>query len=420
MSSRAASNEPRPLRHTMLVALLAVLGGVFAGLVGMAMTVFVHAIESVAQVDGMSWARTIAAPALGGSVAGLGWWALRATGEVRTVNKSLARQESLPINRTLVDAFLQLTVVGSGASLGRENAPRQTAAALTDRMGTFTPLGPDDRAILLASAAGAGLGAVYNVPLAGALFSLEVLGLSRSLRSIIVAVTMSLVATATTWPVIGWRAVYDFPEALPSLRFIAWALAWVIVIAPLAWAVGESFRRAADHAVQHQPRRYWLLPLTVGAAAALVGALSITQPEITGNGFKILELGFSESGTWQVFLILLLLKPAATVLCLRAGAVGGTLTPALATGASLGGCVALLLNKAGWLSPDYGITLAVFVLIGASAVLAVVQRAPFFAAFITWELTTPEVWTLPFLLAAALLARYWAIMIPRVYRWART
>lgn len=407
-------------RATGVMALLTVFGGLLAGLVGMAMTVFIHALEAVAITDNMSLLRTIAAPAIGGAVAGIGWWMLRTTGEVRTVKSTLKSSDSLPINRTLTDAFLQLIVVGSGMSLGRENAPRQTSAAMTDRMGTFTRLEPTDRAILLASAAGAGLGAVYNVPVAGALFSLEVLGLARRKRSIVVAVVMSCIATATAWPIIGWRAVYDFPEVLPNTAVLFWASLWVIFIVPCAWLVGESFFRAAQHASAHQPRRYWLLPLSIAAVGAIVGAIAYFLPEITGNGFKILELGFAESGTWQVFLVLMLIKPLATVLCLRSGAVGGTLTPALATGASLGGCVALLLHEAGVLGLQDGVSLATFVLIGASAVLAVTQRAPFFAALITWELTKPELWTLPFLLLAAIGARYFALWVPAVFSWART
>jgi H+/Cl- antiporter ClcA len=60
-----------------------------------------------------------------------------------------------------IDAFLQVVLVGSGASLGRESAPRQFAAALGDLgTGWLKRLPPRDRQILLACAAGAGLGAV--------------------------------------------------------------------------------------------------------------------------------------------------------------------------------------------------------------------------------------------------------------------
>ena len=74
-----------------------------------------------------------------------------------------------------VDAGLQVLLVGSGASLGREGAPRQFAAALGDLGTSRWALTPRDREILLACAAGAGLGAVYSVPVGGALFAARIL-----------------------------------------------------------------------------------------------------------------------------------------------------------------------------------------------------------------------------------------------------
>ena len=68
-----------------------------------------------------------------------------------------------------------MLIVGSGASLGREGAPRQLAAALGDFGTTRLALTARDREILLACAAGAGLGAVYSVPLGGALFAARIL-----------------------------------------------------------------------------------------------------------------------------------------------------------------------------------------------------------------------------------------------------
>ncbi|WIM72687.1 chloride channel protein [Corynebacterium suedekumii] len=90
-------------------------------------------------------------------------------------------------------------------------------------------------------------------------------------------------------------------------------------------------------------------------------------------------------------------KPLLTAFSLGSGAVGGTLTPALAVGAALGGLVGVLVGV------DPGLV-AVFALIGAAGVLAVMQRAPLFAAVIAWELTWAPWWTLPLLVAVAVAA----------------
>jgi H+/Cl- antiporter ClcA len=89
-------------------------------------------------------------------------------------------------------------------------------------------------------------------------------------------------------------------------------------------------------------------------------------------------------------LVILALKPLLTALFLRAGAVGGMLTPALATGAAAGSVVALSLNQ--WAGVD--IHVSAISLTCAAGVLAITQRAPAFAALFVWELAHPPYWLL--------------------------
>ena len=89
---------------------------------------------------------------------------------------AVAHRERIRLLPFTFDAALQVLVVGSGASLGREVAPRQFAVALGNlATGWMKRLSARDRQILLACAAGAGLGAVYAVPLGGALFTLRIM-----------------------------------------------------------------------------------------------------------------------------------------------------------------------------------------------------------------------------------------------------
>ncbi|MBZ1507669.1 chloride channel protein, partial [Leuconostoc mesenteroides] len=91
---------------------------------------------------------------------------------------------------------------------------------------------------------------------------------------------------------------------------------------------------------------------------------------------------------------ILLLKPLLTAIFLRAGAVGGMLTPSLATGAALGSVIALSINT--W--TEHTVSIAAVSLTCAAGVLAVTQRAPIWAALFVWELARPPYWVLlPFL-----------------------
>jgi len=88
--------------------------------------------------------------------------------------------------------------------------------------------------------------------------------------------------------------------------------------------------------------------------------------------------------------VILLLKPIVTAVFLRAGAVGGLLTPALATGAATGSVVALALNQ----FAGTHIEVSALALTSAAGVLAITQRSPLFAALFVWELAHPPFWLL--------------------------
>jgi H+/Cl- antiporter ClcA len=96
-------------------------------------------------------------------------------------------------------------------------------------------------------------------------------------------------------------------------------------------------------------------------------------------------------------LSILVLKPFLTALFLRAGAVGGMLTPSLATGAAAGAAVVLAINA----SAGTHISVAAVSLAGAAGVLAITQRAPIWAALFVWELARPPLWLIVVFLAAA-------------------
>jgi len=85
------------------------------------------------------------------------------------------RSGDLPFGKSLFRACLSIVLVGMGASLGREAAPKQTGAAIASLLAQWRGLPPTLCRLLVACGAGAGIGAVYNVPFGGALFGLEVL-----------------------------------------------------------------------------------------------------------------------------------------------------------------------------------------------------------------------------------------------------
>jgi H+/Cl- antiporter ClcA len=383
-------------RRTLEFGCAIVIIGLLAGVAGAATTLLLHGIEHLTYhysfgtlltgVGTSSPVRRAIGPMIGGALAGFGWWILRPRTTVPSLTETIANRRPIPRLPMSIDAGLQVLLVGSGASLGREGAPRQLAAALGDFGIGRLALTPRDREILLGCAAGAGLGAVYSVPIGGALFAIQIVLGTWHPRAVGTALITSSLAVAVASPITHLEHALTWPDANLSYLFAFLALA----IAPLAAAVGLVFDRVMAAARPRVQITSWVLIPTIAAAGLLTGICSIWWPELPGNGRSILTVSLNSGLTLGAAAVILLLKPLLTALFLRAGAVGGMLTPALATGAAAGSLAALALND--WTGTN--IHVSALALTCAAGVLAITQRAPAFAALFVWELARPPYWLL--------------------------
>ena len=383
-------------RRTLEFGCAIIIIGLLAGVAGAATTLLLHGIEHLTYhysfgtlltgIGGSGPVRRAVGPMIGGALAGFGWWMLRRRTMVPPLAETIASHRQIPRLSMSIDAGLQVLLVGSGASLGREGAPRQLAAAMGDFGTARLSLTARDREILLACAAGAGLGAVYSVPLGGALFAARILLGTWHPRAVGTALITSSLAVAVASPVTHLEHALTWPDARLSYLFAFLALA----IAPLAAAAGLAFNRVMATARPKVQIRSWGLIPAIAAAGLVTGICSIWWPELPGNGRSILTVSVNSGLTLGAAAIILLLKPLLTALFLRAGAVGGLLTPALATGAAAGSVAALVLNQLAGTE----IHVPAVSLTCAAGVLAITQRAPMFAALFVWELARPPYWFL--------------------------
>lgn len=398
------------------VAVIAI--GLMAGLAGAATIVLLDAVEHLTYhykfgslLDGVSDARPLRrtlGPMVGAALAGCGWWLLRRWAAVPTVPEAIRRPGPLPRWAMTIDSALQTLLVGSGASLGRENAPRQFAVALGDLTTSRLSLTARDREVLLACAAGAGLAAVYSVPVGGALFALRVILRTWDLRAIGTALVTSGLAVAVATPVTHDQPPLDWPHSRVSYLLTGVA----ILLAPLAAVLGRAFTRlmeAARSAAARHPGDSWLLIPALAGAGLAVGLCSDRLPQLPGNGSSVLTVSLDSGLTLTSAAALLVLKPLLTAVFLRAGGVGGLLTPALATGAAMGAVIAVAFST--W-TPVH-LSVPAVSLACAAGVLAIAQRAPMWAAVFVWELARPPLWLLVVFGSAAGAAWLWHRLLDR-------
>ncbi|WP_314932995.1 chloride channel protein [Actinomyces oris] len=412
--------------------LAAAVAGVAAGLIGVAMALLLGLFESL--FYGVShggllerlaaappWRRALA-PALGGLVAGGLWWWLRATGGVADVESAVADRSGqaaprMGLVRPFLDAVTQVLTVGAGNSVGREGAPRLAAGAVAARLAARLGIGRSKGAILIASAAGAGLAAMYNAPLGGAAYAVELVmvsGMRR--RGALVAVPVCLIATLVSWLHSHGRPTFEV--ASPGLS--SGTVLGMVLLVPVAAVLGVGARRLWLWMLAHRVRVLRWLPVAIGAAGLVTGLASLWVPAIVGNGRDAMEMALgtglpgasnSAAGAGLVLLVgIVALKPVLTGLTLAAGATGGRLAPSLAAGSSAGAALAIALHTCG-----VEASVPVLAIAGAGAVLATTQRAPVFGIVFTWELARAGAWTL-----VALFAVVVAVTLLASPAWRRT
>lgn len=434
--------------------ILGVIIGAGAGL----LTLLLYGVEHVmlGYVEGSELPGPFGVPAIrraisvtiGLTLAGIIWYFLRnKTTKVPSVKKAVAG-ERMPVWQTLVHVVLQIGIVGSGASIGREVAPRELGAMLAQRFcDLFHIEGADgiDRRMVVAVAAGAGLGGVYNAPLAGMFFAVEILLADVTLEKVAFGLGMSAIAAFVAASIKGHHTFYDItamqPQSTPTLMLFA------VLCGAACGVAGAWFRKGSQWAESHQSHDkhiLWQMPL----AGLVTGLAAIVVPQVMGNGRAAAQLGFSTFGPegsaaagasqsassaaaspWNllagggnvsgsastavnagfqlsqsniamllgVLALTFVAKALVTLMTIRSGASGGVLQPGIALGSTLGAMLGLI-----WILLFPADSVTACALIGAAALLSASQQAPLMAMCLVMELTeAPSVFFVPVGLAVA-------------------
>lgn len=239
------------------------------------------------------------------------------------------------------------------------------------------------------------MGAVYNVPLGGALITAELLYGQVSLPVLLPALVCSAIATAVSWISLPMHATY---LGVPDLALHPSQLVFALLVGPVIGVLSVALIRLIGW-VSHYQLRGRLVLVGPLLAFTVLGLLALRYPLLLGNGKDLIHQVFlAHAGLGLATLLALaLLKPLVTVLCLGSGATGGLFTPVMSTGAVLG----LVLGEL-WIHVWPGAQLASLAVIGASAMVGAAMQAPLAAVVLVLELTrTAEPIVVPMIVATA-------------------
>ena len=289
----------------------------------------------------------------------------------------------------ILHASMQVAIVGAGASVGKEAAPRELGALIAGRLGKVLSLTIKERRVLIACGAGAGLAAVYQVPFASSLFVFETLGLAYHWKNFALVLSSTYLAAWVAQPIVGHGAIYHMSLVHWSASSFFQAVIVALLVTPLALA----FRFLASRASRKRRKDetiLWALPL----AFLVLASLAVFFPIFMGNG-QVLAQALLSSQPIPYLPLTLVVKGLLVYLLLRNGTYGGTLTPSFTLGIGAGYLVTLIFEAVGiHLDPALGM------LLGATVFLGPTLQAPLTAIALSLGFTGQS-WTLILPLALA-------------------
>lgn len=389
-SQDETEQQPNIGRIPALIAAVAIVGIAIGAAAGL-LTLMLYQVERFAlgYIENAHESGPFNMPAIrraisvtvGASIAAVIWWLLRTrTTTVPSVKKAVGGA-LMPIWQTIVHVLLQIFIVGTGMSIGREVAPRELGAMFGQRFARWVRLGAKDTRMLVAITAAAGLAGVYNAPLAGTFFAVEILLADVTLETVTLAFACSALASWVASLVKGTHTFYLIGKA--NGLFTPDYMVFALIAGLMLGVAGALFRRGSQWAEKNKPSGagiLWMMPL----AGLLTGVVAIAVPQVMGNGRATAQLSFSSKADLAVIPVLLLsfvAKAIVTLMTIRSGASGGVLQPGIALGASGGAILGIL-----WMQVFHTNSIGMYALLGACALLAASQQAPLMAICLVMEL----------------------------------
>jgi CIC family chloride channel protein len=384
-SGRGATEQPNatgdadaPLTPRFWAML--VLTGVAAGLFGDLMMLLLFNVQYIAfgyhsgsleaAVKRSSDLRRITVLLIAGVFGSVAWYLLRrfTAGKRSDLDDVVwGEGQRLSFRRSLGTSLISEVVIGMGASLGRENAPKLMGGASASLLANWAGLTPGQRRLLMACGGGAGFAAVYNVPLGGALFTAEIMMGGLTLPLVLPALACSGIAALTAWLYLPDHATY---LDVPAYRFSFALLVFSLLAGPVIGLLASGYIRLIGWVTHYEMRGWRSIPVMI-VVFGLLGVLGFAYPQLFGNGKDMAHDAFLGLGGIGLFLALFALKPLVTAACLGSGAAGGLFTPTLSTGAVLGAGAGLL-----WSLLWPGSPAGAYAIVCAAAMMGAAMQAP--------------------------------------------
>jgi len=303
--------------------------------------------------------------------------------------------------------------IGFGGSVGAEAPMVLTGAAIGSNLGRLFRMDQHTLMILLGCGAAAGIAGIFKAPIAGLLFTVEVLMLDLTAYSIMPLLISSVTAASVAYIFEGSKAMFSFTD---TIDFTVERIPYVILLGIVCGFVSLFFTRCTFWAedrfrtINNPWKRFAI-------GGSILSILIFLLPPLYGEGYDAIQHIYDgdcqqiltgspfhrwANNAWLFCLFCLLVmgtKAFATAATNGGGGCGGTFAPSLFLGNLAGFLFAFLLNYLGWTLylPEKN-----FAVMGMAAVMSGVMHAPLMGVFLSAELTGRFDLFLPLLIASTL------------------
>jgi CIC family chloride channel protein len=409
----------RNIKERNFVLILAFLVGIGGGLAAMLLKWLIHEISSIlmlgVDVNASGNWLYILYPALGIIIAGMYVrYVVRdnishgVTRVLYSISQNKSRLKQHNIYTSIVASSI---TIGFGGSVGAEGPIVYTGAAIGSNIGSAFKMSPRILMILVGCGAASGIAGIFKAPIAGMLFTLEVLMLDLTTVSVMPLLISSITSATIAYAYSGFDFEFFFVQ---SENFMTSRIPFVILLGLFCGMASLYFTRVMNMMENFfgKMKNPWIKALI---GSLILSALVFLFPPLYGEGYSAIEglLGgdptsivngsiFSGEGNsaWFITLfigLIILTKAFATSATNGGGGCGGTFAPSLYVGAMCGFLFSYAVNLLGF---DVELSIKNFTLMGMAGVMAGVMHAPLMAIFLTAELTGGYALFLPLLIVS--------------------
>jgi len=316
---------------------------------------------------------------------------------VSDVIKSLSiRGGYIPFRTTVFHFIAPAICIGSGGTLGPEGPAAQIGAGIASRMAKFFGLSSSQIRIFTAAGTAAAISAIFNSPLGGVFFALEIILLNDFQSPTFSALILASVTGSTVSRIFlgnDPRFIFTLPHIGNYSNFYLY-----IIVGLCCGLLSLAFIRYSsivEHLFKNKIYKHipqWVGMVTVGL---IVGVCGYFYSEIFGVGYKAINSILAYSISWKIVLIILVLKFVLVPITLGSGGFGGMFAPSLFLGACFGYLFSYTFNSIWGLNLDP----TIFILISMGSVLGGINTIPISAIMIIFEMTQNYSFIVPLMLA---------------------